>query len=388
MDKVQIMIVEDDMIIAADIMMQLNQLGYEVIGIFPRGEDALKQLEATKPDIVLMDINLKGKMDGIEVGQAIFDRYALPLIYLTANADDATFNRAKTTKPFAFISKPFKQFFRKNKPVLHWHVEEQAALIDPLQSITDKITVPAVYFFRELVSRSRSVEKESVASHPNPGSSAPVSGKEAWEKQEGKVRDYLARFLEECPFGELKATVLLLQELRPGDILHLGNSMPVRYANLLGSFLPQGVKVFCNRGTSGIEGVVSTAVGQALGSSGRVHCWWGMYPSFYDSNALFSAKADNLHIYLIQNGGGNIFRIIDGPGKQAELESCFITDPGRTAEGLCREAGYRYTAVRSEEGLRNALKNKEDEGAVLFEIYTNGVRDSGLFQQLKAGIIW
>lgn len=109
MDKVQIMIVEDDMIIAADIMMQLSQLGYEVTGIFPRGEDALKQLEATKPDIVLMDINLKGKMDGIEVGQAIYDRYALPLIYLTANADDATFHRAKATKPFAFISKPFKR---------------------------------------------------------------------------------------------------------------------------------------------------------------------------------------------------------------------------------------------------------------------------------------
>jgi DNA-binding LytR/AlgR family response regulator len=109
MDKVQIMIVEDDMIIAADIMMQLSQLGYEVTGIFPRGEDALRQLETTKPDIVLMDINLKGKMDGIEVGQQIFNRYTLPLIYLTANADDATFNRAKTTKPFAFISKPFKR---------------------------------------------------------------------------------------------------------------------------------------------------------------------------------------------------------------------------------------------------------------------------------------
>lgn len=109
MDKVQIMIVEDDMIIAADIMMQLNQLGYEVTGIFPRGEDALKQLEATKPDIILMDINLKGKMDGIEVGQQIYTRYALPLIYLTANADDATFHRAKATKPFAFISKPFKR---------------------------------------------------------------------------------------------------------------------------------------------------------------------------------------------------------------------------------------------------------------------------------------
>lgn len=109
MDKVQIMIVEDDMIIAADISMQLSQLGYEVTGIFPRGEDALKQLEVAKPDIILMDINLKGKLDGIEIGGEIQKRYTLPLIYLTANADDATFNRAKETKPFAFISKPFKR---------------------------------------------------------------------------------------------------------------------------------------------------------------------------------------------------------------------------------------------------------------------------------------
>ena len=109
MDKVQIMIVEDDMIIAADIMMQLNQLGYEVTGIFPRGEDALRQLEVAQPDLILMDINLKGKLDGIEIAQQIYHRYATPLIYLTANADDATFNRAKETKPYAFISKPFKR---------------------------------------------------------------------------------------------------------------------------------------------------------------------------------------------------------------------------------------------------------------------------------------
>ncbi len=109
MSKVQIMIVEDDMIIAADISMQLMQLGYEVTGILPRGEDALRQLESTRPDIVLMDVNLKGNMDGIETAQHIYDRYRLPLIYLTANADDATFNRAKETKPVAFISKPFKR---------------------------------------------------------------------------------------------------------------------------------------------------------------------------------------------------------------------------------------------------------------------------------------
>ena len=275
----------------------------------------------------------------------------------------------------SFISKPFKQFFRKHKPAAHWHVEDGTALTDPLQSITARITVPAGYFLEELERRN--------TVRPG-GTGGELTGKKAWERLEAAAETYLARFLEACAFGELKATALLFQHLRAGDALHLGNSMPVRYANLLGSLLPEGVKVFSNRGTSGIEGVVSTAVGQSLAHEGRVHCIVGDVSFFYDSNALFAARPDNLSIYLIQNGGGNIFRIIEGPGKQEELESCFITAPGRTAEGLCREAGYRYTAVRSEEELRTALKNKEG-GCALFEIYVDGVQDSGLFQQLKAG---
>lgn len=274
----------------------------------------------------------------------------------------------------SFISKPLKQFFRKNKVAVHWHVEDMEELIDPLQSVTSKITVPAAYFMRELAAR-------------NSGSHRPV--RREWQEVEAGAKAYLSGFLKESTFGELKATALLFGHLRPGDVLHLGNSMPVRYANLLGGLLPAGVQVFANRGTSGIEGVVSTAVGQALSSTGKVYVMVGDISFFYDSNALFAARPGNLNICLIQNGGGNIFRIIDGPGGQEELESCFITDQGRTAEGLSREAGYHYTAVRSEEDLGEALKNKEGgTGPTLFEIYTDGVQDSGLFRQLKAGFIW
>ena len=105
----KILIVEDDMIIAADISMQLARMGYEVTGILPRGEDALKNIENTLPDIILMDIHLKGKMDGIETAQLILEQYQIPVIFLTANADDTSFQRAKATKPYAFISKPFKR---------------------------------------------------------------------------------------------------------------------------------------------------------------------------------------------------------------------------------------------------------------------------------------
>ncbi len=108
-EPIKILIVEDEMIIAANISLQLSSLGYEVTGIIPRGEEALANIKQTQPDIVLMDISLKGDLDGIETVQAMQNDYDIPVIYLTANADDVNFNRAKETNPFAFISKPFKK---------------------------------------------------------------------------------------------------------------------------------------------------------------------------------------------------------------------------------------------------------------------------------------
>jgi DNA-binding LytR/AlgR family response regulator len=106
---VKILVVEDEMIIGAKISMQLTSLGYEVTGILPRGEEVILHAKENKPDIILLDINLKGKLDGIETALALQQQGSIPIIYLTANSDEATFNRAKSTKPYAFIAKPFKQ---------------------------------------------------------------------------------------------------------------------------------------------------------------------------------------------------------------------------------------------------------------------------------------
>jgi DNA-binding LytR/AlgR family response regulator len=106
---IKILVVEDEMIIGAKISMQLTGMGYEVTGILPRGEDAILHVEENKPDIVLLDINLKGKLNGIETALQIQKLGDIPIIYLTANSDEATFNRAKASRPYAFISKPYKQ---------------------------------------------------------------------------------------------------------------------------------------------------------------------------------------------------------------------------------------------------------------------------------------
>jgi DNA-binding LytR/AlgR family response regulator len=106
---IKILIVEDEMIIGANMSLQLTSLGYKVIGIMPTGEDALTEIKQSQPDIILLDINLNGNLSGIETAQIIQEDYKIPIIYVTANADNGHFNKAKATNPYAFISKPFKK---------------------------------------------------------------------------------------------------------------------------------------------------------------------------------------------------------------------------------------------------------------------------------------
>lgn len=111
---IKILIVEDEMLIGANISLQLSNLGYEVSGIVPRGDEALIHVEKNKPDIVLLDIQLKGILDGIETAKLMQKDHHIPIIYLTANTDEAHFKRAKETNPSAFISKPFKELDLKH----------------------------------------------------------------------------------------------------------------------------------------------------------------------------------------------------------------------------------------------------------------------------------
>ncbi len=110
----KILIVEDEMLIAANIAHQLESLGYEIAAIIPRGQEAINAVNTHKPDLVLMDINLKGELDGIETATQMQTNGQIPVIYLTANTSDIFFNRAKATNPHAFLSKPFKKLDLKH----------------------------------------------------------------------------------------------------------------------------------------------------------------------------------------------------------------------------------------------------------------------------------
>jgi two-component system, LytTR family, response regulator LytT len=109
MSKTNILIVEDESIVAKDIQMSLRKLGYNVVAICSNGEDAIRAAEEHAPDLVLMDIMLKGEMSGIEAAEQIRARFNVPIIYLTAYADESTLSKAKITEPYGYIIKPFKE---------------------------------------------------------------------------------------------------------------------------------------------------------------------------------------------------------------------------------------------------------------------------------------
>jgi DNA-binding NtrC family response regulator len=109
MSKATILIVEDEAIIAKDLSQQLTRLGYEVLGITDSGEEAVILARERRPGVILMDIRLKGRMDGIKAAEAIGRDGNAPVIYLTAHSDRATLQRAKLTGPFGYILKPFEE---------------------------------------------------------------------------------------------------------------------------------------------------------------------------------------------------------------------------------------------------------------------------------------
>jgi PAS domain S-box-containing protein len=109
MSQVRILVVEDESVVAKDIQWSLKSLGYTICGWASSGEEALEKVESLKPDLVLMDIVLKGGIDGVEAAEHIRTHFDIPVVYLTAYADEHTLQRAKVTEPFGYILKPFEE---------------------------------------------------------------------------------------------------------------------------------------------------------------------------------------------------------------------------------------------------------------------------------------
>lgn len=103
----RILVVEDERIIAADLKMRLRDLGYDVSAIVPSGEEAIQQAETQHPDLILMDLGLKGRLDGVQTAQLIHERYDIPVVYVTAHADPSTIQRTQEAQAQGYLLKPY-----------------------------------------------------------------------------------------------------------------------------------------------------------------------------------------------------------------------------------------------------------------------------------------
>ena len=190
-----------------------------------------------------------------------------------------------------------------------------------------------------------------------------------------------------APLTDWSAVQAVLEQLPEGSLLHLANSMPVRYANLCGVAEHQQISVWANRGVSGIDGCLSTAVGAALITDRLVTLLIGDVAFFYDRNALWSAPVPpNLRIVLLNNDGGHIFRMIEGSGQQPELETYFETPHGYTARNTAADAHVHYLTCDSRERLASLLPDffQPAQGAKLLEIMTDKVRNKDEFMAYKS----
>ncbi len=140
MTQASILVVEDEGIVAQEIKSRLEKADYTVCGVAHEGEKAVADAEKLKPDLILMDIQLKGEMDGIEAAKLIQERFGLPVVYLTAHSDSATLQRVKAMEPFGYVVKPFetRNLMVSIEIALHRHQSESERLYrEKLQAVLE-----------------------------------------------------------------------------------------------------------------------------------------------------------------------------------------------------------------------------------------------------------
>jgi 2-succinyl-5-enolpyruvyl-6-hydroxy-3-cyclohexene-1-carboxylate synthase len=281
------------------------------------------------------------------------------------------------------LSKNLKLFLRKYRPYQHWHIQAAGPVADPFQSLTRIIPLEPLHFFRELYCDSdfqRFLEIEEMAVN--------TEYLQHWQNHHRKAEQFLFNFLEQQPFNEFAAVSRVMRALPENSLLHLANSMPVRYANFLSLLSERNIEVYANRGTSGIDGSTSTAVGSALTTDLPVVLITGDVAFFYDRNGLWNNYLPpNLRIVLLNNHGGNIFRLLDGPGRQPELDEYFETRQPLNARNTASDAGMEYFSCESEKELLEVLPHfiHTKGKAAILEITTNGKVNAEVFAAYKAG---
>jgi len=266
------------------------------------------------------------------------------------------------------VSKRLKLLLRKHPPKEHWHVAADGQVADTFCSLTTVIEMDPFEFLEKI---AYLLENK------------PCEYPKRWEQLSKQMAE------PDFAFSEMAAIGKVLKSLPTDAVLHLANSSTVRYAQLFQ--IPDSVEVCCNRGTSGIEGSLSTALGYAWASDKLNFVLIGDLSFFYDMNALWcNHLRGNLRIMLLNNGGGEIFQSLPGLKMEARTHR-FVTALHQTkAEGWAQERGFDYTAVHTMEELDAALLDfmqADQQGNPKFmEVFTDKAEDVRLLKEYYHGL--
>lgn len=306
-----------------------------LVGVQQPDELSQKNIEllAADPDVLVMTettSNLHHK------------NFICSIDQLIAPLNEAEFNELQPEVLLTFggmvISKKIKAFLRTFPAKHHWHVDEKKAY-DTYFYLGHHFKTTPESFFNTFLPFTKSLES-NYQSH--------------WLEVKNKRVQKHGEYMQNIPFTDFKAFQHILKFLPKNSVLQLGNSAIVRYAQLF--MLDNSLHVFCNRGTSGIDGSTSTAIGAAVATHKPVVFITGDLSFFYDANGLWNNYIPkNFKIILINNNGGGIFRILPGEKDTPNFDKYFETIHSLSAKQLCEMHQINYRFTDNEAGLEKEL---------------------------------
>jgi 2-succinyl-5-enolpyruvyl-6-hydroxy-3-cyclohexene-1-carboxylate synthase len=262
----------------------------------------------------------------------------------------------------AVISKRIKAFLRNTEDLEHWNIGYEFPEMDTYRHLSRSFELSPETFIKLLPLPKMDAHKSRFG--------------EQWKQLDYLIQQRQELFFQTDSFHDIHVFNYLMDVIPDDSKLHMANSSVVRYCQLFDPI--SSIRYTCNRGTSGIDGSTSTAIGAAIANPAIIHTFIsGDLSFFYDSNALWNRHLpSNVRIIVINNGGGGIFKIIPGPEKTAELEDYFVAKQSFSAEYICKAFHVHYQRATNMQELDNVMQSfymeKSDQRPVVLEIFTDG----------------
>jgi 2-succinyl-5-enolpyruvyl-6-hydroxy-3-cyclohexene-1-carboxylate synthase len=270
------------------------------------------------------------------------------------------------------VSKRIKAFLRKYKPKQHWHIDTLRAY-DTFDAKTRHIVMQPNDFFTDLLPRTTFVESDYFSKI-----------NKIYDLRKIRKQEYLSKI----PFSDFQVFEKIIETLPKNSQLQISNSSAIRYAQLID--IDSSIEVFCNRGTSGIDGSTSTAVGASVGSKKQNVFITGDISFLYDSNALWNSYIpNNFKIILINNGGGGIFRILPGHEEKPVFNTYFETSHQLTAEHLAKMYKMNYLTATDLKSLNEGIDSlySQNNAPGILEIFTPTLENNVILNQFFKELI-